>query len=111
MQIIFFAPSREGENKYFIVNHFLAIDKINDGNLIKEALDEWYLSKNKNYEAFAEKYPMKGELMKQNNMVDLMNDWFKKEKIMGTPTFFLNNYQLPSEYSIADLQYFLASQA
>lgn len=111
VQIIFYSPVRKDDSKYLIVNHFLAIDKKNDSNLTKKALNEWYLSKNKSYEIFTEKFPLNGELIKQKNMIIMMNEWFKKEEILGTPTFFLNNYQLPSEYSITDLHYFLAGQA
>ncbi|PUZ29772.1 hypothetical protein DCC81_10130 [Chitinophaga parva] len=37
-----------------------------------------------------------------------MYEWCKKTNVTFTPTFFLNGYQLPENYSISDLKYFLS---
>ena len=75
--------------------------------LTKHALDDWYLSDKKDYDVFAAKYPMNGELSKQEEKINLMDKWCKQMKIKATPTIFLNGYQLPDAYNIEDLQYFL----
>ncbi|NBC03114.1 MAG: hypothetical protein GVY20_05340, partial [Bacteroidetes bacterium] len=31
------------------------------------------------------------------------SDWFKREDIHGTPTFFINSYELPKKYRIEDI--------
>lgn len=85
----------------------MAIAQTKDNNLIKHSLDDWYMSEEKDYEKFAGKYPMNGELTKQGDKLKHMDEWCKKMKIEFTPTIFINEKQLPSAYSIGDLQYFL----
>ena len=70
-------------------------------------MDDWYLPEKKDYELFAAKYPMNGELLQQGNKIEAMDKWCKAMDIKATPTIFLNGYQLPNAYSIEDLQYFL----
>ena len=108
VQIIFTTPNQPEQDAYKPVNHLLAIQEKNKNEKItKNALDDWYLSDTKNYEVFAAKYPMNGELSKQGNKIDSMAIWCKQMDIQATPTIFINGYQLPDAYSIEDLQYFL----
>ena len=51
---------------------------------------------------------MIGELKMQDAKVEAMNDWCKETGIAFTPTFFVNSYQLPDVYNVADLKYFLS---
>ncbi len=75
--------------------------------MIKQSLDDWYLADTKDYDQFAAKYPMNGELVKQADKIDAMEKWCKATEIAFTPTIFINGYQLPDAYTIEDLQYFL----
>ena len=81
--------------------------KGNNEEKIKQSLDDWYLPETKNYELFAAKYPMNGELLKQGNKIAAMDKWCKTMDINYTPTIFINGYQLPDAYTIEDLHYFL----
>ncbi|MEW4924704.1 cysteine peptidase family C39 domain-containing protein [Algibacter sp. 2305UL17-15] len=85
------------------VSHFLAIDAKGDKKRTQQALDEWYLEDKKDYEAFANKYPMNGELDSQNHKIEAMRTWCDAEKIAHTPTLFINGHELPREYSVEDL--------
>lgn len=108
MQIIFSVPNQPTEAAYKPVSHLLAVQEKNKDQITtKKALDDWYLSEKKDYEVFAAKYPMNGELSKQGNKIDAMDHWCKQMGIQVTPTIFLNGYQLPDAYNIEDLQYFL----
>ena len=78
-------------------------EKNTDKTKTQKALDDWYLAEKKDYESFANKYPMNGELAKQKDKLKAMNDWCKKEKITHTPTIFINGYKLPDEYHLHDL--------
>ena len=89
------------------VRHLLAIDEKKDEVITKKALDDWYLSEKKDYDLFASKYPMNGELLRQGDKIEAMSEWCKAMKVKLTPTIFINGYQLPDAYSIGDLQYFL----
>ncbi len=108
VQIIFTATSGESDTRNKPVKHLLAVAGKNDGGLTKQALDDWYLPAKKDYETFAAKYPMNGELAKQDAKVEAMNKWCMDTAIAYTPTFFVNGYQLPDIYTVGDLQYFLS---
>ena len=82
-------------------------EKNGDENILKRALDDWYLSDQKDYDVFAGKYPMNGELTKQGAKIEAMDKWCKAMEVQATPTIFLNGHQLPDAYGIEDLQYFL----
>jgi protein-disulfide isomerase len=62
----------------------------------------------KNYEVFASQYPVNGSLEQQNNELAKMEEWCNKTEISFTPTLFINGYQLPEVYSVADLKYLLS---
>ncbi len=117
--IIFTAPNNIDNFAYHPVNHFLAIQENNNPKyLIKQALDDWYLSADKDYDVFAAKYPLNGELAKQGDKIELMDKWCINSNIRATPTIFVTVpkiddhnptilYQLPDAYNIEDLKYFL----
>jgi thiol-disulfide isomerase/thioredoxin len=106
---IIFTTSNHPESKsYKPTAHLLAIAEQNDELKIKRALDDWYIAEKKKYDSFATKYTMNEELLKQGNKIDAMDKWCKEMNIRGTPTYFLNGYQIPEAYVIGDLKYFLA---
>jgi uncharacterized membrane protein len=107
-QIIFNTTNNEQDRGGKPVKHLLAIASGGKGKkIIKQSLDDWYLAEAKDYDQFATKYPMNGELLKQGDKIAAMENWCKVTEIAFTPTFFINGYQLPDVYDIEDLQYFL----
>ncbi|MBJ6367253.1 vitamin K epoxide reductase family protein [Snuella sedimenti] len=86
------------------VSHLLAIDSIGDKKLTQQALNDWYLTERKNYNAFAKKYPVNVSLNDQYNEIRAMEEWCKTENITYTPTIFVNGYELPKDYNIEDLK-------
>lgn len=109
VQIIFTATNDAEDSRAAPVKHLLAIaEKNNNEAIIKQALDDWYLAEKKEYEMFASKYPMNGELQKQGDKLEKMSTWCNKNEIMFTPTFFVNGNQLPEMYTVNDLKYFLS---
>lgn len=118
LQILFTATEAENDIKRAPVMHLLAIAAKEDEVLTKQALNDWYLPVQKDYTAFAKKYPMNGEPEKQLDAIKKMREWCHEVQIGFTPTFFLsmNNdapepkfYQLPEMYTIADLKYFFTT--
>jgi len=107
VKIIFTTPNDESNKAYQPVSHLLAIAATRDEAKISQALDDWYLAREKNYEAFASKHPMNGELKNQGDKISAMSNWCDATDIKYTPTIFLNGRQLPNFYSVEDLQYFL----
>ena len=117
--IIFTATNNPAHDAYHPVNHLLAIQETAEDELvIKRALDDWYLPKQKDYELFKAKYPLNGELSQQGGKIEKMYKWCTEEDIRATPTIFITAptnskqdqrtlYQIPDAYSIEDLKYFL----
>jgi uncharacterized membrane protein len=104
---ILFTPARDDEQKEKTTRHFLAIAEKENQEITRQALDDWYGGKSKEYAQFATKYPMNGELNQQEEKVKLMEDWCNRENIAYTPTLFINGYELPKEYNVEDLKYLL----
>ncbi len=109
VQIIFTATADETDRRSKPVKHLLAIAEKQHERLTEHALDDWYLPKKTDYDVFAAKYPMNGELKQQDAKVDAMSKWCNDMKIEFTPTFFVNGYQLPENYHIDEVKYFLSS--
>ena len=105
VQIIF----TETGNKSSPVKHFMALADRKNEAVLKQALHDWYCTPEKNYEKFAAKYEMNGELQMQTNKIEKMQQWCEKKEILFTPTFFINGRQLPEIYSADDLKYLLFS--
>ncbi len=107
VKVIFTTSNDEKNIAIKPVRHLLAIADEADADKTNQALDDWYLPKEKNYETFANKHKMNGELEKQGNKIEAMDKWCKATDIKFTPTIFVNGYQLPDAYTIEDLEYFL----
>ena len=107
-QIIFTATTESNDVSANPVKHLLAIADKGSAELTTQALDDWYLSKNKSYDLFKSKYSLDAELENQENKIDAMSNWCRRMEIRYTPTFFINGYQLPDAYDIEDLKYFLS---
>lgn len=109
LQIIFTATNDDEDRRKWPVRHLLAIAAENNESLIKQALDDWYLAPEKNYEHFASRYPMQDRLVQQEEKIAAMHNWCAKAGITHTPTIFINNHELPDIYNIHDLKIFLSA--
>ena len=89
------------------VRHFLAIHESNSQDHTKKALDDWYLNKNKNYKTYALNHPVDADLLAQDAKIKKMHDWTVLNDVAFTPTYFFNGVQLPAQYGLSDLKYFL----
>ena len=108
MKLIFTTPNKETHQSIKPTRHLMAIaENSGDQQKLKKSLDDWYLPDKKNYDLFAAKYPMNGELLQQGNKLEAMEKWCNEMKVNATPTIFINGYELPDAYSVEDLQYFL----
>jgi uncharacterized membrane protein len=107
IQIIFTTkpnPTDDGKNP---TSHLMAVNATGDKQKIQQALDDWYLASKKDYEGFAKKYPMNGELKQQHETLEKMSKWCDMAEIQFTPTIFINGKQLPSSYNVEELKYIL----
>jgi hypothetical protein len=111
VKIIYTFRNQESDPAIKPTSHLLAIAKQNDSDQLKNALNDWHLANSKNYTDFASKYPIESEELNQTKHVAAMDAWCKNTGITHTPTIFINGYQLPDNYRIEDLQYFLLDEA
>ena len=107
VKLIFTASNGVTDRRGIIAKHLLAINEKRNNLQMEQVLDDWYLADKKDYNAFAAKYPMNGELKQQERQIDEMSAWCKEAGITATPTLFVNGYRLPDNYSINELKYIL----
>ncbi|MBW3470373.1 cysteine peptidase family C39 domain-containing protein [Arthrospiribacter ruber] len=106
LQVVFH-PGGEDAIKYKTISHIMAVAAQANQEQILKALDDWYLPERKEYETFAAKYPMNGELKAQESCIKDMLNWCELENISYTPTIFINGHELPKAYNIEDLKFIL----
>lgn len=107
LRIIFMVTSNDSRTPP--ARHLMAIAQSAPGEvLVKEALNDWYLSEIKDYQSFSALYPLNGELKMQDAKLDAMYNWCTEHAIAYTPTIFIDGYQLPSIYTVSDLKYLLS---
>lgn len=107
LKLIFTASNDKDDVRGIAARHLLAINEKQDALKIQQALDDWYLAPKKDYDVFAKKYPMNGELKQHESEIDKMKEWCKEAEILFTPTIFINGRRLPEKYKIEELKYIL----
>lgn len=108
VQILFMVPDTPGQRLHTTASHLMAIAQTATTQVqVQQALDDWYLAEKKDYEAFAAKYPLNGQVAEQAPAITAMEKWSQANDIRYTPTIFFNGYELPADYDPEDLQYFL----
>ncbi|MFV0390543.1 MAG: vitamin K epoxide reductase family protein [Paludibacteraceae bacterium] len=108
VKIIFTTPNNSEFSAYEPTAHILALaSHSTDEKALKKVLDDWYLQDVKNYDNFKNLYPTDIALDRQGDRIEDMFQWCEMNKISFTPTFFINDFQLPDAYDIEDLSYFL----
>jgi protein-disulfide isomerase len=107
LKLIFTATNDKDDKRGVAARHLLAIYEKHDALQTQQALDDWYLADRKDYNVFAAKYPLNGEIKKQEKEIEIMKEWCKEAEISFTPTLFINGHRLPEKYKIEELKYIL----
>ncbi len=94
--IVFTATNHPNDKRGPIARHLLALNGINQ----KEALTTWYAQAIKNYDTWAEQYPIDNT---NENQLQKHKRWCEQANIEATPTFFVDGFALPQPYQIADV--------
>lgn len=108
LQIIFSTGATAKEDTQLLpVKHLMGIAATNNENIMRQALDDWYLAKEKDYTYFSTKYPLSlSQLQAQFKPAKEMQKWVDDSKIGFTPAFIINGHLLPDIYTVHDLEYF-----
>ena len=107
LKLIFTASNDKDDKRGIAARHLLAINEKQDAHRTQQALEDWYLAPKKDYEVFAEKYSLNGEIKMQEPEIEKMQNWCKEAEISFTPTIFINGHRLPENYKIEELKYIL----
>ncbi len=107
LKIIFTSADDDNEGRTKVSRHAAALSLLNDSELLKNALNDWYGQTNKKYEQWAAKYPVNfnGE---QSIVTEKQKAWCDFAEIRYTPTILVNGYKLPQPYRIQDIKYLLS---
>lgn len=104
LRIVFTATGEESDIRTKPVAHLLAIQQVYGMEIVHRALNDWYLPEMKDYDVFAKKYPMNGELKQQQEKIRKMSQWCNDMKVRVTPTIYVDGKELPDTYSIYELK-------
>lgn len=109
VRILFTANNTDEDYKTPVVRHFMALNQLEDKTLVKKALHDWYEQKQKNYDDWAQLYPVK---LNNRDFAQLDNQkkWCSTAEIKATPAFLINGHVLPENYRLRDIKYLLAQQ-
>ena len=105
LQVVF-SINDEKDPKREVVSHLLSLRSDQNDISLKKALDDWYEQKQKNYETWAEKHPVKKQIV-TIEALEKQRDWCELTDITGTPTIFINGRKLPDNYQPEDIKYFV----
>jgi len=101
-----FNKMEDDDIRMIVAQHLLMLDAITDKKLVREAMNEWYIKKQKKFDSWKEKYP--ASINNESTILKLQKnlDWLKLTEITATPTVLVNGYKLPYPYVLSDLKYF-----
>ncbi|WP_180327405.1 vitamin K epoxide reductase family protein [Labilibaculum manganireducens] len=108
IRIIYTTPNRKENPAFLPTFHIMVLMsqcKTDRGKF--KILKDWYQISDLSYDRFAQKYPLKEELLNVDVGVDIMDEWCINTQIQYTPTYFFNGYQLPFIYDIDNLHYIM----
>ncbi len=109
LNIVYTFSMNENDRQQQFFKHLLAIQKT-DIHLVEKALKDWYSLDYQKLDSWKEKYPTKTDEEDKLELLEQVN-WCKMNEIKGTPTFYINGYQLPDSYRLKDLKYILMNLA
>jgi len=104
LKVIFTSRNKDGDLGAIVAKHLLEIASGGDMERTSRALEDWYGSTHKDYDAFSKHYPFSGDLSVQDDKLEAMSKWCSESEIMYTPTIFVNGYLLPENYNVDELK-------
>ncbi|MDP9047328.1 MAG: thioredoxin domain-containing protein, partial [Bacteroidota bacterium] len=105
-RIVFTANNTDTDIKTPVSRHLVALNEMPDKTKVKQALNDWYEQKQKNYDAWAKEYPVALNGIEYDK-IDKQKAWCELAEVTATPTMLLNGYRLPDLYQLPDLKYML----
>lgn len=106
LNVIFTTANTENDPRTKVSRHLSALSKNENKLEVKDAMNAWYNTSNKNYEEWALKFPV---LLDDEIAIvtEKQKTWCDLAEIKFTPTILINGYKLPEPYLLEDLKYLL----
>ncbi|WP_345245719.1 cysteine peptidase family C39 domain-containing protein [Nibrella saemangeumensis] len=102
--IIFSSKSESTPAAKFAI-HALALAK--QGNTAIIALTDWFNQKDKNYNAWAKRYPAETNQLELTTILQGHKQWCYNAGITVTPAIYIDGYKIPEIYKLESLQWML----
>jgi protein-disulfide isomerase len=106
-QIIFAVCHDPDGRKTQVAKHMMALGSLplpSEGKGLGDGVDAWYAQNTKNYDTWAAHYPADVSIV-PDNIITAHCDWTKMANIEGTPTFFVDGYEIPHMFGLAQSAY------
>ncbi|TCC98319.1 cysteine peptidase family C39 domain-containing protein [Pedobacter hiemivivus] len=106
VKIVFTTANHDDDPKTKVARHLTALSLREDKSEVELALNDWYDSTKKDYDAWAKKYPMhvNGDV---EVIIQRQKEWCELIEVTFTPAILVNGYKLPDPYRLADIKYLL----
>lgn len=106
VQYIFLPFGKEFESSNRFLTEVYLSNKIGSDKK-KVIYNEWFESGKYGREEFFNKYKFDVDVQIVDTEISRHNDWINRNNIQATPTVLINGYELPYNYQIDDIIYFL----
>lgn len=106
LKIVFTTADNDNDHKTKVARHLTALSLTKNVELVEEALNQWYIQREKKYEDWAKHYEVEiGHEV--NEATKKQKHWCEMAEITATPTILVNGYKLPNPYRLEDIQYLI----
>lgn len=99
LQVIFTIFPTDNETKRNVIKLFFALKEKYGDDYMKQVLHDWYSQEHKDYKEFRNRFEIESKAIDaQENVIVWMEQKTQELEIQYTPTFFINNHQLPDDF-------------
>lgn len=107
LKVVFSTVNKDDDMRTKIARHMTGLQLLDNKEIVKDALNDWYVKNHKNYESWAIKYPVifNHELTEISKK---QRDWCDRMAITFTPTILVNGYKIPDSYTLEDVKYLIS---
>jgi len=105
---VFLTDKKPDSQGYRIAKSMLQLHQTVDADRVMSAITAYYDGGTQNTEEWLQKYEQSNaNKIEAQQILEQHINWCRDNKISATPTLLYNNYELPKEYSIKDLDYLI----
>ncbi|MRG46986.1 thioredoxin domain-containing protein [Chitinophaga sp. SYP-B3965] len=107
LKIIFSTSGQDDDIGFKVAQHITSLSLSEDKGIVEKALHDWYVQSDKEYEKWAQKYPVQfNEDIK--DLANKQNAWCGNAGIFFTPSILVNGHELMEPYRLEDIKYLLS---